>query len=199
MILPVGGQMNRVFLRKNFFMNSITAMPANSSAERIVRHFQAAGFPGITEALVIRIRLKKADRHEVEGAFDRATDLGATPPLAEYFEVRPYGFYSEVRSFAQAKAEVQSDFGAALRRKLPSIYFDAAPVVVDDALASGTKYDALIKFSDNMLDYAVAVLLNDPTSSFFEYLNTHPGKDWQKIIGEFETAATRFDQDVDLF
>jgi len=180
-------------------MNSISAMPANSAAERIVRHFQAAGFTGITEAMVIRIRLKKADRHEVEAAFDRAADLGAAPPLAEYFEVRPYGFYSEQRSFAQAKAEVQTDFGIPLRRKVPGIYFNVAPVVIDDALATGTKYDALVKFSDNMLDYAVAVLLNDPTSSFFEYLGSHRGDDWQKIIGDFETAATSFDQDVDLF
>lgn len=180
-------------------MNNITAMPANSSAERIVRHFQAAGFTGITEAMVIRIRLKKADRHEVQAAFDRAADLGAMPPLADYFEIRPYGFYSEQRSFAQAKAEVAADFGVALRRKVPGIYFDVAPVVVDDALATGTKYDALVKFSDNMLDYAVAVLLNDPTSSFFEYLDSQRGHDWQQIIGEFETAATTFDQDVDLF
>lgn len=180
-------------------MNSLTAMPANSAAERVVRHFQQAGFAGITEAMVIRIRLKKADRHEIEAAFDRASDHGALPPLADYFEIRPYGFYSEQRSFAQAKAEIQSDFGAALRRKVPSIYFDVAPVVIDDALATGTKYDALVKFSDNMLGYAVAVLLNDPTSSFFEYLGTHRGDDWQKIIGEFETAATSFDQDVDLF
>lgn len=176
-------------------------MPANSAAERIVRHFQAAGFSGITEALVIRIRLKKekADRHEVEAAFERAADLNATPPLADYFEIRPYGFYSEQRSFAQAKAEVPSDFGIDLRRKVPSIYFDVAPVVIDDALATGTKYDALVKFSDNMLGYAVAVLLNDPTSSFFEYLDTHQGSDWQKIIGNFGIVATTFDQDVDLF
>lgn len=180
-------------------MNSISAMPANSAAERIVRHFQAAGFTGITEAMVIRIRLKKADRHEVAAAFDRTAELGGTPPLAEYFEIRPYGFYSEQRSFAQAKAAVQSDFGVTLRRKMPSIYFDVAPVVIDDALATGTKYDALVKFSDNMLDYALAVLLNDPTSSFFEYLGTHRGDDWQKIIGDFETAATSFDQEVDLF
>jgi hypothetical protein len=180
-------------------MNSLTAMPANSSAERIVRHFQEAGFSGITEALVIRIRLKKADRHEVEAAFGRAADLGAVPPLADYFEIRPYGFYSELRSFAQAKADVPTDFGVNLRRKVPSIYFDAAPVVTDDALATGTKYDALIKFSDNMLGYAVAVLLNDPTSSFFEYLDTHRGNDWQKIIGDFGIAATTFDQEVDLF
>lgn len=180
-------------------MNSNTAMPANSSAERIVRHFQEAGFPGITEALVIRIRLKRSDRHEVAAAFDRAADLNAAPPLADYFKIRPYGFYSELRSFAQAKAEVQTDFGVALRRKVPSIYFDAAPVVIDDALATGTKYDALIKFSDNMLDYAVAVLLNDPTSSFFEYLDTPHGNDWQKIIGDFGAAAITFDQEVDLF
>jgi hypothetical protein len=179
-------------------MNSITAMPANSAAERIVRHFQAAGFTGITEAMVIRIRLKKADRPEIAAAFDRAADRGAMPPVAEYFEIRPYGFYSELRSFAQAKAEIQSDFGVELRRKVPSIYFDVAPVVVDDALATGTKYDALIKFGDNMLDYAVAVLLNDPTSSFFEYLDNYRGNDWQKIIGDFETAAATLEQDVDL-
>src|SRR5438309_1177431 len=112
-------------------MNSITSMPANGAAERIVRHFQAAGFPGISEALVIRVRLKKADRHEVEAAFGRATDRGASPPLSEYFEIRPYGFYSEQRSFAQAKAEVLSDFGINLRSKLPGIYFDAAPVIVE--------------------------------------------------------------------
>ncbi len=173
-------------------------MPANSAAERIVRHFQEAGFAGITEAMVIRIRLKKADRHEVEAAFEKAADRGTMPPLADYFEIRPYGFYSELRSFAQAKAAVQSDFGVNLRRKIPSIYFDRAPVVIDDALATGTKYDALVKFSDNMLDYAVAVLFNDPTSSFFEYLGSHRGDDWQKIIGDFETAATSFDQEVDL-
>lgn len=184
---------------KELSMNSITAMPANSAAERIVRHFQEAGFPGITEALVIRIRLKKADRHEIEAAFERAAERGATPPMGEYFEIRPYGFYSELRSFAQARDEIQTDFGSNLRRKLPAIYFDVAPVVIDDALATGTKYDALVKFSDNMLDYAVAVLLNDPTSSFFEYLDTHRGSDWQKIIGDFEMAAAAFDQDVDLF
>lgn len=180
-------------------MNSTIAMPANNSAERIVRHFQAAGFPGISEALVIRIRLKKADRHVVEAAFERAADLGTAPPLSEYFEIRPYGFYSEQRSFAQAKAEVQADFGVNLRRKLPSIYFDAAPVVVDDALATGNKYDALIKFSDNMLDYAVAVLLNDPSSSFFEYMDSHRENDWQQLIGDFGAAASTFGEEVDLF
>jgi len=180
-------------------MNNITAMPANSAAERIVKHFQAAGFPGISEALVIRVRLKKADRHEVEAAFGRAADRGVPPPLSEYFEIRPYGFYSEQRSFAEAKADVLSDFGIDLRAKLPSVYFDPAPVIADDALATGTKYDALIKFSDNVLDYAVAVLLNDPTSSFFEYMKSHRGDDWKKIVGDFGAAALAFDQEVDLF
>ncbi|MDF3034730.1 MAG: hypothetical protein K0S28_4 [Paucimonas sp.] len=180
-------------------MNGITSLPANDAAERIVRHFQEAGFPGITEALVIRIGLKKGDRHEAEAAFGRAADLGAPPPVSEYFEIRPYGFHSRLRSFAQAKAEVPSDFGANLRYKLPAIYFGAAPVIADDALATGTKYDALVKFSDNVLDYAVAVLLNDPTSSFFEYMDSHRGNDWQKIIGDFGAAALAFDQEVDLF
>lgn len=180
-------------------MNSITAMPANNAAERIVRHFQAAGFTGITEALVVRIGLKKGDRLEVEAAFDKASDAGVMPPLGEYFEIRFYGFYSELRGFAQAKANLQADFGIALRRKLPSIYFDVAPVVIDDALATGTKYDALVKFSDNTLNYAVAVLLNDPNSSFFEYLGSEHGNDWQQIIGDFGTAATTLEQDVELF
>ncbi len=174
-------------------------MPANDSAERIVRHFQEAGFAGITEAMVIRIRLKKGDRHVVEAAFDKAAEQGAMLPVAEYFEIRPYGFHSAQRSFAEARAAIQADFSADLRRKLPRVYFDVAPVVADDALATGTRYDALVKFSDNMLGYAVAVLLNDPSSSFFEYLDSHRGNDWQKILGEFESAATSFDQDVDLF
>jgi hypothetical protein len=180
-------------------MNNPTAMPANSSAERIVRHFQAVGFPGIKEALIIRIRLKKGDRHVVEAAFEKAADLNAAPPLADYFEIRPYGFYSELRDFAQAKADVPSDFGVNLRCKVPSIFFDAAPVVIDDALATGTKYDALVKFSDNTSDYAVAVLLNDPTSSLFEYLETNRGSDWPKIIGDLGTAATTLEQGADLF
>ncbi len=180
-------------------MNSTTSMPADGSAQRIVQHFQAAGFPGITEALVVRIRLKKADQAEVEAAFDRAVEQGTQPPLAEYFEIRPYGFYSEIRSFAEAKAAVQADFGVSLRREVPDVYFGTAPVVVDDALATGTKYDALVKFSDNLMGYAVAVLLNDPTSSFFEYLDTHRSNDWKSIIGSFEAAATTFAQDVDLF
>jgi hypothetical protein len=188
----------RLFV-KEASMNSITAMPANSAAERIVRHFQSAGFAGITEALVIRISLKKGDRLEVQAAFDKAADHGAKPPIGEYFSIQPYGFYSELRSFEQAKAEIQVDFGVILCSKLPSIYFDRAPIVIDDALATGTKYDALIKFSDNVLDYAVAVLLNDPTSSFFEYLDTHRGNDWQKIIGDFGAAASAFDESVDLF
>jgi hypothetical protein len=106
---------------KEFSMNSTTAMPANSAAERIVRHFQEAGFPGITEALVIRIGLKKGDRLEVEAAFGKAADRGAAPPMSEYFEIRPYGFYSELRSFAQARAEIQTDFGSNLRRRVPGI------------------------------------------------------------------------------
>jgi len=180
-------------------MNTTIAMPANHAAQRIVRHFQEAGFPGISEALVIRIRLKKADRHKIEAAFERAADQGAAPPVGEYFEIRPYGFYSELRDFAQAKAEVTADFGISLRRQLPSIYFDAAPVIVEDALATGTQYDALIKLSNNTPDYAVAVLLNDPTSSFFEYMENHRGNDWQKLVGEFGAAATAFNEAGDLF
>jgi hypothetical protein len=36
------------------------------------------------------------------------------------------------------------------------------------------------------------VLLNDPNSSFFEYMGTHSGYDWQKIIGDLGAAAASF-------
>lgn len=173
-------------------------LPADATAERIVRHFQSVGFPGITEALLVRIRLKKGDRLEVDAAFDLALEREVTPPMHEFFEIRPYGFYSEIRGFSDAKTAFTSDFGRGLRTEMPRIYFDPAPVVVDDALATGTKYDAMLKLSVNLDGYAVGILLNDPNSSFFEYLGAHSGYDWQKITGSLGAAATSFVPDVDL-
>jgi hypothetical protein len=167
-------------------------------AERIVRHFQAVGFPGITEALLVRIQLKKGDRLEVDAAFDLALEREMAPPLNEFFEIRPCGFYSEIRGFTDAKAAFAGDFGRGLRLELPSIFFDAAPVIVDDALATGTKYDAMLKLSANADGAAVAILLNDPNSSFFEYLNAQSGYDWQKITGSLDAAAKSFTADENL-
>jgi hypothetical protein len=173
-------------------MSRSLSLPADATAERIVRHFQAVGFPGITEALLVRVRLLKSDRQVVEAAFDLAMERESTPPVREFFEVRPYGFYSEIRVFSDAKAAFSADFGNALRIELPRIYFDAAPVVVDDALATSTKYDAMLKLSDTADGYAIAILLNDPNSSFFEYLGTHRGYNWQSIMGDLSAAATSF-------
>jgi len=167
-------------------------------AERIVRHFQSEGFAGISEALIVRIGIRKGDRTEVEAAFSRATDSGRMPPVGEYFEIRPYGHFSDFRSFEAARAVIQSDFAPGLRKALPSLFFDPAPVVIDDALATGTKYDAMLKLSGNAGGYAFAILLNDPDSSFFEYLGTRRGNDWQKIIGDFEMTAVSFVPDIDL-
>jgi len=167
-------------------------------AERIVRHFQAQGFAGISEALIVRIGIRKGDRNDIETAFSRAADSEKMPPVGEYFELRPYGHFSDFRSFDTAKALIQSDFALGLRRALPSLFFDPAPVVIDDALATGTKYDAMLKLRDNDGGYAFAILLNDPDSSFFEYLGTRRGNDWQKIIGDFETTAVSFTPDIDL-
>ena len=64
-------------------MTTSSPLPANATAERIVRHFQAAGFPGITEAVLVRMRLKKGDRLEVDAAFDRALAREAAPPVQE--------------------------------------------------------------------------------------------------------------------
>lgn len=179
-------------------MTSANTLPADTTAERIVRHFQGQGFPGITEAVLVRIRLRKGDRLEVDAAFDRALARDATPPVQEYFQVQLYGFYSEIRSLLTIKTAFADDFTSGLRAEMSSIFFDAAPVVVNDALATGTKYDAMLKLGDNADGYAVAVLLNDPTSSFFEYMESHAGQDWQTIIGTLGAAAASFEAEDDL-
>lgn len=180
-------------------MDTHPALPANGIAERIVRHFQTEGFAGISEALIIRICLRKSDRMEVDAAFTRAVEQGKMPPVQEYFEIRPYGHFSNFRSFVAAKAAIHTDFGGNLRQELSSVFFDSAPVVIDDALATSTKYDAMIKLHDNVGEYAFAILLNDPDSSFFEYLDAHHGNDWQTLMGDFETTAISFGADIDLF
>lgn len=185
-------------LRKTLPMTISTSLPADATAERIVRHFQSQGFPGITEAVLVRIRLKKGDKLEVDAAFDRALARDATPPVQEFFQIQLYGFYSEIRGLLNIKTAFADDFTSGLRAELSSVYFDAAPVVVNDALATGTKYDAMLKLGDNADGYAVAVLLNDPTSSFFEYMESHAGYDWQTIIGTLGAAATSFVADEDL-
>lgn len=186
-------------------METAFALPANETAERIVRHFQAEGFVGISEALVLRIALKSgakaADRTAIERAFDQAAEENRAPPVADYFEIRPYGHFSGFREFDDARTAFQTDFSVALRRELPRVFFDAPPVVVDDALATGTKHDALLKLNANVGEqpqYAFAILLNDPDSSLFEYLGTHHGNDWSGIIGEFETTAASFDLAAEL-
>jgi hypothetical protein len=179
-------------------MATSNRLPADPTAERIVRHFQAEGFPGITEALLVRVGVKKCDRPAIDAAFDLSVEQEVAPPVRDFFEIRLYGFFSEIRSLEDAKAAFGTDFGRALRVHLPSLYFDAAPVVIDDALATGTKYDAMLKLADNPNGPAVAILLNDPSSSFFEYLGTQTGYDWQKIIGTLGEAATSFVPGEDL-
>ncbi len=168
-------------------MNDI--LIADGAAERIVRHFQAQGFTGITEALIIRIQLKAGDRNEIESAFDAAHEKDELPPVQQYFEIFPYGYYSGFRTLIEAKAAIHTDFTHSLRSELPRVFFDSAPVVIDDALASGTKYDVMMKLRDNVRGYAIAILMNDPDASFLDYIGTHLGNDWQKIMGDFEVAA----------
>ena len=179
-------------------MHNKISLPADGTAKRIVRHFQAEGFVGITEALIIRTRLKKGDQDGIQAVFDGAAAAGVAPPMQDFFEVHPYGFYSEIRDFTATKAAFKSDFGIALRRELNSMYFDKAPLMVNDAMAAGTKYDAMLKLNNNIDGYALAFLLNDPTSSFFEYLGEHRGYDWQKILGDFGAVATSFGIEFEL-
>lgn len=173
-------------------------LPANGLAERIVRHFQAEGFSGISEALIVRVGIRKGGRADIEAAFACVAGSDKLPPVGEFFQLRPYGHFSAFRSFEAAKAFVATDFTPGLRQALPRLYFDPAPVVIDDPLATGTKYDAMVKLRDNAGGYAFAILLNDPDSSFFEYLGTQHGNDWQKIIGDFEFTAVSFTPDIDF-
>ena len=177
---------------------SIPVLPADGMAEQIVRHYQAEGFAGISEALILRIRLKKGDRREVEAAFDSAAEKGKALPLHDQFEVRAIGHFAETRSFVEAKAAIQSDFTVALRREMPSVFFDAAPVMIDDPMASGTKYDAMVKLWDNIEDCAYAILLNDPDASFIDYLGSHHGNDWKRIMGDFGSTAASFCPEIEL-
>lgn len=178
-------------------MSNPSTQAADVAAERIVRHFQTKGFTRITEALIIQIHHIAGDRAEVDEAFEAAQELDRTPPVKKYFEIHPYGHFSEFRSFDAAKSALKTDFTPTLLSNIPRVFFDAAPVVIDDPLASGTKYDALMKLRDNVDRYAVAILLNDPDASFIDYVGTHPGSDWQKIMGEFEIATTSLGNKLD--
>ncbi|HEX5338410.1 MAG TPA: hypothetical protein VFW53_08235 [Gallionella sp.] len=179
-------------------MKNTPTLQANGAAERIVRHFQANGFAGISEALIIRMRLREGDRATVEAAFEAALEDDKHPPVQKCFEIHPIGHFADSRSFAEAKAAIQSDFTHALRMELPRVFFDPAPVVIDDALATGTKYDVLMKIRDNVDGYAIGILLNDPDSSFIEYIGTHHGNEWQKIMGDFEITTTSLAAEINL-
>ena len=170
-------------------MNNNPALTANHAAERIIVHFQAQGFQGISEALIIGIRRKRGDRAEIEAAFNAAGEKGEAPPVNQYFEIRPLGHYAETRSYEEARASIQSDFTHKLRQGLPRLYFDPAPIVIDDVLANSTRYDLMIKLRNNIDDCAFAILLNDPDVAFLDYLGTHLGNDWQEIMGNFEMTV----------
>jgi len=180
-------------------MKNTLSLQANEAAERIVRHFQANGFAGISEALILRIRLKEGDRAEIEAAFEAAHEREVPPPVQQYFEMRPFGHYSDFRSFDEARSAIQSDFTEALRMEIPRVFFDPAPVVIDDAMGTGSKYDVLMKITDNVEGYAIGILLNDPDASFLEYIGTHHGDDWQKIMGNFEITTSSLAAEIKLF
>jgi hypothetical protein len=163
---------------------------ANAAAQRIVRHFQSKGFTRITEALILHIRHIAGDRAEVDKAFEAAHKQGRMPPLSMYFSIHSYAHYSEFRSFDEAKAALAKDFTLTLIYDIPQVFFDPAPVLGDDPLASGTKYDVIMKAWDNEEGCAIAILLNDPDASFVDYIGTHPGADWQKIMGDFKVASS---------
>ena len=179
-------------------MKNTHPLQGNEAAERIVQYFQVNGFAGITEALIIRISLKAGDRAEIDSAFEEAHEQEISPPVQQYFEVKPFGHFSDFRSFDEAKSAIQADFTEALRMEVPRVFFDPAPVVIDDALASGSKYDVLMKITDNVDGYAIGILLNDPDASFLEYIGTHRGNNWQEIMGNLEITAASLASEINL-
>ncbi len=180
-------------------MKNTHPLQGNEAAERIVRYFQANGFDGITEALIIRISLKAGDRTEVDLAFEEAHEQEIAPPVQQFFEIKPYGHFSDVRSFDEARSAIKTDFTEALRAEIPRVFFDPAPLVVEDAMATGTKYDALMKITDNVDGYAIGILLNDPGASFLDYIGTHRGNNWQEIMGSLEVTAAALASEISLF
>ncbi|MBI1173933.1 MAG: hypothetical protein GC139_01555 [Sideroxydans sp.] len=179
-------------------MNNSSTRAANAAAERIVRHFQAQGFSGITEALIIQIHLRAGSRAEIDEAFEAALEQDKAPPVQRYFEIHPYGHFAEFRNLDEAKSAFKTDLTPSLRNDIPRVFFDPAPVVVEDPLASGTKYDVMMKLRNNDDGYAVAILMNDPDASFIDYIGTHLGSDWQQIMGEFEIASTSLGDELEL-
>lgn len=179
-------------------MNNSSTLLADDAARSIVKHFQSNGFDGISEALIVRIRLKQGDRASVEAAFEAAAHNDEAPPLHQYFEILPWGYFSDFRSLAEAKAAFQSDFTIGLRAEVVRVFFEPAPVVIDDPLASGTKYDVLMKLRDNVRGYAIAMLLNDPDASFLDYVGRQQGSDWQKIMGDFEVTSQALGSQIDM-
>jgi len=171
-------------------MNNFPPQAADTAAEHIVLHFQAQGFTGISEALIIQIRLRAGDRAEIEAAFEAAQEQDKSPPIEKFFEIRSLGHYAEFRSFEEARSAFSSDLTLSLRSDIPKVFFSPAPLVLEDPIASGTKYDVIMKLRDSVNGYAVAILMNDPDASFFDYIGTHLGSDWKKIMGEFEIAST---------
>ena len=180
-------------------MNNNLSIQANEAAKRIVCYFQANGFAGMSEALIIRIHMKRGDRTAIDAAFEAAHEQEISPPVQQYFEIRAFGHYSDSRSFAEAKSAIQSDFTEALRFEVPRVFFDPAPVVIDDAMATGSKYDVLMKITDNVDGYAIGILLNDPDASFLEYIGTHHGDEWQQIMGNFEIKTSALASEIVLF
>lgn len=177
-------------------MKSTPTLLENDAAKRIVRHFQAEGFSGISEALIIRIGLKHGDRAEIEASFEAAAAFEEMPPVHKHFVISPIGHFSDFRTFAQAHAAIRSDFTVDLRFGVPRVYFDSAPVVIDDVLAHSTKYDVLMKLRNNVDGYAFAILLNDPDAAFLDYLGTHHGNDWHTIMGNFENTIVSLDDEL---
>jgi hypothetical protein len=55
-----------------------------------------------------------------------------------------------------------------------------------------------MKIRDNVDGYAIGILLNDPDASFLEYVGTHHGNDWQKIMGNFEITTASLASEINL-
>jgi len=62
---------------------------------------------------------------EIESAFEEAHEQEITPPVQQYFEIKPSGI-SRISQLREAKSAVQTDFTEALRMEIPKVFFDPA-------------------------------------------------------------------------
>ncbi|MDQ1343586.1 MAG: hypothetical protein QG650_305 [Patescibacteria group bacterium] len=160
-------------------------------AERLIRHFQKNGFRDVTEGVILHVKSRFGDYEKIRSEFSRASSMGVSVPLAQYFEIRFIECFSETRSEEEIRKHFHSDFEPELRRQFPELFFGKTNYLFDEN-AVGTKFDIAIRIGQNVDNVAKIVLLNDPDSSFVEYFerqNVTQSEEWETLCSDLKIAV----------